>query len=254
MSHSLSMLLTFSAAFWKLFSFRSHVILSQNLVVVAKDFSNIGDVSPKTPQSSLKPDLPLPNNLLARTLFLCHKTVLVSKLCESTEVKYRNCKIRLNKSIQTFLPDLPFHFFVSLTLFRATLTEDAILLEYIFYYSHINNPAFITTKIMSSSMSLLSLESLSIFFALTELVVLSLILSWLNQVLSLLKSWRRSVSHRMKFLVLFFDFLDLFFPVIENGLCHFFNDKDIVNVKCDDINGKQSCDANEQRWNTYIHT
>ena len=55
------------------------------------------------------------------------------------------------------------------------------------------------------------------------------------------------MSHRVEFLVLFFDFLDLSFPVIENGLFHFLNDKDIVSVKCDDTNGKQSYDANGQR-------
>lgn len=34
---------------------------------------------------------------------------------------------------------------------------------------------------------------------------------------------------------------------------YFLNDKDIVSVKCDDTNGKQSYDANGQRWNLKIY-
>lgn len=34
---------------------------------------------------------------------------------------------------------------------------------------------------------------------------------------------------------------------------HFLNDKDIVSVKWDDTNGKQSYDANGQRWNLKIY-
>ena len=165
---------------------------------------------------------------------LCHKTALVSELCESTEVKCRNYKIYLNKSMQTLLPDLPFHLFVPLVSFLSHIQDRYITLGIYLLLQSNQNPVFTTTKDYTIvNVTVINWIFLS-FLCANGSSRTFLDIALIKPCTFFIEVMETSVSHRVNFVVLFLDFLDLFFWQLKTGCVVL----DIFNVKCDNINGK----------------